>query len=93
MNNNRLKYKIMGIISAVLLPNASTILMKKKCILKSGDIERMADALIAANIGDVRELNFEADHYYRMWQGALEELEYEKRHRKIAEEQLKKYDK
>ncbi len=53
----------------------------------------MADALIAANIGDVRELNFEADHYYRMWQGALEELEYEKRHRKIAEEQLKKYDK
>lgn len=92
MDNNRLKYKIMGIISTVLLPNASTILMKEKCILKSGDIERMADALIAAKIGDVRELNFKADHYYRMWQGALEELEYEKRHREIAEEKLKGYD-
>lgn len=89
MNNDQLKNKIMGIISTVLSSKA----MKEKYILKCGDIERIADALIAANIGDVRELNFEADHYYRMWQGALEELEYEKRHRKIAEEQLKKYDK
>lgn len=89
MNNDQLKNKIMGIISTVLLSKV----MKEKYILKCGDIERIADALIAANIGDVRELNFEADHYYRMWQGALEELEYEKRHRKIAEEQLKKYDK
>lgn len=86
MNNDQLKNKIMGIISTVL----SSKVMKEKYILKCGDIERIADALIAANIGDVREVNFEADHYYRMWQGALEELEYEKRHREIAEEKLKR---
>lgn len=84
MNNDQLKNKIMGIISTVLLSKV----MKEKYILKCGDIERIADALIAANIGDVREVNFEADHYYRMWQGALEELEYEKRHREIAEARL-----
>lgn len=85
MNNNQLKNKIIGIISTVLLSKV----MKEKYILKCGDIERIANALIAANIGDLREANFEADHYYRMWKSTLEELEYEKRHREIAEEKLK----
>lgn len=84
MNNDQLKNKIMGIISTVLLSKV----MKEKYILKCGDIERIADAIIAANIGDVIQANFKADHYYRMWKGALEELEYEKRNREIAEEKL-----
>ncbi len=44
MNNDQLKNKIMGIISTVLLSKV----MKEKYILKCGDIERIADALIAA---------------------------------------------
>lgn len=51
MNNDQLKNKIMGIISTVLLSKV----MKEKYILKCGDIERIADALIAAGIGDVKE--------------------------------------
>lgn len=35
------------------------------------DAFRLADALIAAGIGDVKETKFESDHYWRMWQGAL----------------------
>ena len=34
-----------------------------------------ADALIAAGIGDVKESKLESDHFWRMWQGALVELE------------------
>ena len=51
MNNDQLKNKIMGIISTVLLSKV----MKEKYILKCGDIERIADALIEAGIGDVKE--------------------------------------
>lgn len=51
MNNDQLKNKIMGIISTVLLSKV----MKEKYILKCGDIERIADALITAGIGDVKE--------------------------------------
>lgn len=51
MNNDQLKNKIIGIISTVLLSKV----MKEKYILKCGDIERIADALIAAGIGDVKE--------------------------------------
>lgn len=32
--------------------------------------DKLADALIAAGIGDVKEEKFEADHYWNMWQGA-----------------------
>lgn len=81
MNNDQLKNKIMGIISTILLSKV----MKEKYILKCGDIERIADALIAANIGDVREVNFEADNYYRMWQGALVELERAEHRAEVAE--------
>lgn len=48
MNKDELKNKIMGIISTVLLSKV----MKEKYILKDGDIERIADALISAGIRD-----------------------------------------
>lgn len=51
MNNDELKKKIVGIVSNILLSK----IMKGKYILKDGDIERIADALIAAGIGDVKE--------------------------------------
>lgn len=51
MNNDELKKKIVGIVSNILLSKV----MKEKYILKCGDIERIADALIAAGIGDVKE--------------------------------------
>ena len=50
-----------------------------------GEDEAIADALIAANIGDVKEAKFECDHYWRMWQGALVELERAERRAEIAE--------
>ena len=49
----------------------------------------VADALIAAGIGDVKEEKFEADHYWNMWQGALVELERAERRVKVAERALK----
>lgn len=55
MNNDELKKKIVGIVSNILLSK----IMKGKYILKDGDIERIADALIAAGIGDVKEVNRE----------------------------------
>lgn len=51
MNNDELKKKIVGIVSNILLSK----IMKGKYILKDGDIERIADALIAAGIGDAKE--------------------------------------
>lgn len=92
MNNDELKKKIADIIYHTGCTGACCECDYSKHSDADTYCKAMlkASALIAANIGDVRELNFEADHYYRMWQGALEELEYEKRHRKIAEEQLKK---
>lgn len=51
MNNDELKKKIVGIVSNILLSK----IMKGKYILKDGDIERIADALIEAGIGDVKE--------------------------------------
>ena len=49
----------------------------------------IADALIAAGIGDVKEANFEADHYWNMWQGACVELERAEHHTEVAEMALK----
>lgn len=46
-----------------------------------------ADAFIAANIGDVKERKFEADHYWRMWQGSLVELERAEHRAEVAERQ------
>lgn len=45
----------------------------------------IADALIAAGIGDVKETKFESDHYWRMWQGALVELERAEHRAEVAE--------
>lgn len=48
----------------------------------------IADALIAAGIGDVKEEKFEADHYWNMWQGALVELERAERRAEVYYEAL-----
>lgn len=56
--------------------------------LANEDIEHIADRLIAAGIGDVKETKFESDHYWRMWQGALVELERAERRAKVAERAL-----
>lgn len=50
-----------------------------------------ASALISEGIGDVKEAKFEADHYWRMWQGALVELERAEHHAQVAENELKLY--
>ena len=48
----------------------------------------IADALIATGIGDVKEGKFEADHYWKMWQGALVELERAEHRAKFSERAL-----
>ena len=47
--------------------------------------DKLADALIAAGIGDVKKEKFEADHYWNMWQGALVELERAEHRAEVAE--------
>lgn len=76
MNNEELKKKICDIIA----PYVSAY----------GDDERIADALIAAWIGDVKEAKFESDHYWRMWQGALVELERAEHRAEVAEKAFSK---
>lgn len=71
MNNEELKKKICDIIA----PYVSAW----------GDDERIANALIAAEIGDVKEAKFESDHYWRMWQGALVELGRAEHRAEVAE--------
>lgn len=44
-----------------------------------------ADALIAAGIGDVKEAKLQSDHFWRMWQGALVELERVENRAEVAE--------
>ena len=51
--------------------------------------DKLADALIAAGIGDVKKEKFEADHYWNMWQGALVELERAEHRAEVAERALK----
>ena len=53
------------------------------------DFDKLADALILAGIGDVKEAKFESDHYWRMWQGALVELERAIHRAEVAEKALK----
>lgn len=83
MNNDELKRKIVGIIGDVYLVNAPI-----KDVFKPIFIEKIADALISAGIGDDKEAKFEADHYWRMWQGALVELEQVKHRAEVAEMDL-----
>lgn len=71
MTNEELKKKICEIIA----PYVSAW----------GEDERIAEALIAAGIGDVKEEKFESDHYWRMWQGSLVELERAEHRAEVAE--------
>lgn len=57
----------------------------KKC----GVCLDVADALISDGIGDVREAKIESDHFWRMWQGALVELEQAEHRAEVAERSLK----
>lgn len=50
--------------------------------------EKLADALIATGIGDVKEVKFESDHYWHLWQGALVEVARAERRAKVAERAL-----
>ena len=50
--------------------------------------DKLADALIAAGYGDVKDRKFEADHYWRMWQGSLVELERAEHRVEVAERAL-----
>lgn len=55
------------------------------------DCEKVSDcvdALIEAGIGDVKERKFEADHYWRMWQGSLVELERAEHRTEVTERAL-----
>ena len=74
MNNYELKKKICEIIAPY--------------IPLGGQDDAIADALIAAGIGDVKEQKFEADHYWSMWQGSLVELERAEHRAEVAEQAL-----
>lgn len=87
MNNDELKKKIADIIYHTGCTGAccecdyskhSDADTYCKAILK-------ASALISEGIGDVKEAKFEADHYWRMWQGALVELERAEHRAEVAE--------
>lgn len=86
MNNEELKKEIVDIIQMKL----------QECPFQPIGItygeaaEYVADALIAAGIGDVKEAKFEADHYWNMWQGALVELERAEHRAEVAEMALDK---
>lgn len=53
--------------------------------------EYLAVALSSAGIGDVRQSKFESDHFWRMWQGALVELERAKHREEVLKKAFKKY--
>ena len=97
MNNDELKKKIVEVLKPVI--RAGNISCNeenacKKCWFPC-EIERtagrLADALIAAGIGDVKEAKFESDHYWRMWQGSLVELERAEHRAEVAEKDNIKY--
>ena len=81
MTNEELKEKIVKIIKQNGVYNGKS--MHQDYYVVNG--EELADALIAAGIGDVKEEKFEADHYWNMWQGALVELEREERRAEVAQ--------
>ena len=71
MNNDELKKKMVEIIINAIWKDAQADYDSTD----ESEARTIADALIAAGIGDVKETKFESDHYWRMWQGALVELE------------------
>ena len=83
MNNDELKKKIVDILSDNI--RWVPYYFISRGIVYDDDLKNIADALIDAGMGDVKEAEFEADHYWRMWQGALEELERAEHRAKVAE--------
>ena len=83
MTNDEVKKKIADILNATEI---STELLKS-------DIDKLADALIEAGIGDMKEVKFEADHYWSMWQGTFVKLERAKHRAEVAERALKECSK
>lgn len=81
MANDELKKKIIDMLQSAkrcIGQDCNTCKYKKESanyIGVSCMTLRIADELIAAGIGDVKERKFEADHYWSMWQGSLVELE------------------
>ena len=80
MNNEELKKKIVNTVA--------TAIIKADELPFVETAEYIADALIAAGIGDVKEVKFEGDHYWSMWQGALVELERAEHRALVAERAL-----
>lgn len=87
MTNEKLKKKIISVLQSVEFVTEKG--WCGQCISLRLDYSAIADALITAGIGDVKEEKFEADHYWNMWQGALVELERAERRAKVAERALK----
>lgn len=85
MKNEELKKKIIEIvldteITGIKIRNITGGISMAKTI---------ADALIAAGMGDVKEEKFESDHYWSMWQGSLVELERAEHRAEVAERALR----
>lgn len=89
MNNEELKKKIVEALKNTVIGYDCGHAIIAKDFYIERVFEVFADALIAAGIGDVKEAKFEADHYWRMWQGALEELERAEHRAEAAERALK----
>ena len=83
MNNEELKKKILTIVRGAMIEADELPFIETT--------DNIADALIAAGIGDVKEVKFEADHYWSMWQGALVELERAERRAEVAERALREF--
>ena len=84
MNNDELKKKIVEIIINAIWKDAQADYDSTD----ESEARTIADALIAAGIGDVKEVKFEGDHYWSMWQGALVELERAEHRSLVAERAL-----
>lgn len=89
MTNEELKKKIVEVLKKAMEPIEYGGDSEHAPEVHYPTEEEIADALIAAGIGDVREAKFEGDHYWRMWQGALVELERAEHRALVAERALK----
>lgn len=93
MTNEELKKKIIEVLKdntrEAFSINGKSVSCYDIFAMQEAKINAIADALIAAGIGDVKEEKFEADHYWNMWQGALVELERAERRAILAERALK----
>ena len=84
MTNEELKKKIVEVV----LNSEITGIQIRAITGGYSMANNIAEALIAAGIGDVKEEKFEADHYWNMWQGALVELERAERRAEVYYEAL-----